>query len=119
MVGLMGSACPLYFDLGPVPAVAGSEDEPWGDWTAPPAKATGGLRRRRSLARSGNADGNNHNGKRGWQLAMVTAVVAVFVQGLSRSTAAAIELPATAFGGIVVSDRCTRGGLPFGLIDAA
>jgi transposase len=36
---------------------------------------------------------------------MVTAVVTVFIQGLSRSTAAAIELLGSAFGGIVVSDR--------------
>lgn len=36
---------------------------------------------------------------------MVTAVVTVFIQGLSRSTAAAIELLGRAFGGIVVSDR--------------
>ena len=36
---------------------------------------------------------------------MVTAVVTVFIQGLSRSTAAAIELLVSTFGGIVVSDR--------------
>jgi len=36
---------------------------------------------------------------------MVTAVVTVFVQGLSRSGAGAIELLGNAFGGIVVSDR--------------
>ncbi|MCP9773644.1 transposase [Synechococcus sp. Tobar12-5m-g] len=36
---------------------------------------------------------------------MVSAVVTVFLQGLSRSTAAAIELLGNAFGGIVVSDR--------------
>ena len=51
------------------------------------------------------AVGNNPTGKRGWQWVMVTAVVTVFVQGLSRSTAAAIELLGNAFGGIVVSDR--------------
>jgi transposase len=56
-------------------------------------------------APTGNADGNNPTGKRGWQWVMVTAVVTVFVQGLSRSTAAAIELMGDAFGGIVVSDR--------------
>jgi transposase len=56
-------------------------------------------------APTGNADGNNPNGKRGWQWVMVTAVVTVFIQGLSRSTAAAIELLGSAFGGIVVSDR--------------
>ncbi|QPN69514.1 IS66 family transposase [Synechococcus sp. CBW1108] len=51
------------------------------------------------------AVGNNPTGKRGWQWVMVTAVVTVFIQGLSRSTAAAIELLGNAFGGIVVSDR--------------
>ena len=56
-------------------------------------------------APTGNADGGNPTGKRGWQWVMVTAVVTVFVQGLSRSTAAAIELLGNAFGGIVVSDR--------------
>jgi len=56
-------------------------------------------------APNGNADGNNPNGKRGWQRVMVTAVVTVFIQGLSRSTAAAIELLVSTFGGIVVSDR--------------
>ena len=35
----------------------------------------------------------------------MTTVVTVFVQGLSRSTAAAIELLGSSFGGIVVSDR--------------
>ncbi|QPN69124.1 IS66 family transposase [Synechococcus sp. CBW1108] len=56
-------------------------------------------------APTGNADGNNPTGKRGWQWVMVTAVVTVFIQGLSRSTTAAIELLGNAFGGIVVSDR--------------
>jgi transposase len=56
-------------------------------------------------APTGNADGGNPGGKRGWQWVMVTAMVTVFVQGLSRSTAAAIELLGEAFGGIVVSDR--------------
>ena len=56
-------------------------------------------------APTGNADGNNPTGKRGWQWVMVTAVVTVFIQGLSRSTAAAIELLGSTFGGIVVSDR--------------
>jgi len=56
-------------------------------------------------APTGNADGRNADGRRGWQWAMVTAVVTVFVQGLSRSTASAIELLGSAFGGIVVSDR--------------
>jgi transposase len=56
-------------------------------------------------APTGNADGNNPSGKRGWQWVMVTPVVTVFRQGLSRSAAAAIELLGHAFGGIVVSDR--------------
>ena len=56
-------------------------------------------------APTGKADGNNPTGKRGWQWVMVTAVVTVFIQGLSRSTAAAIELLGSALGEIVVSDR--------------
>ena len=56
-------------------------------------------------APTGNAYGNNPTGKRGWQWVMVTPLVTVFLQGLSRSTAAAIELLGSAFGGIVVSDR--------------
>ena len=56
-------------------------------------------------AHTGNADGNNPTGKRGWQWVMVTDVVTVFIQGLSRSTAAAINLLGSTFGGIVVSDR--------------
>ena len=51
------------------------------------------------------AVGNNPTGKRGWQWVMVTAVVTVFIQRLSRSTAAAIELLGRLFGRIVVSDR--------------
>ena len=56
-------------------------------------------------APTGNADGGNPTGKRGWQWVMVTGVVTVFLQGLSRSAAAAIELLGHGFGGIVVSDR--------------
>jgi transposase len=56
-------------------------------------------------APTGNADGGNPERKRGWQWVMVTPVVTVFLQGLSRSAAAAIELLGNAFGGIVVSDR--------------
>ncbi len=52
-----------------------------------------------------NADGGNPTGKRGWQWVMVTAIVTVLIQGLSRSTAAALELLGDALGGIVVSDR--------------
>jgi len=56
-------------------------------------------------APTGNADGRNPEGKRGWQWVMVTPVVTVFLQGLSRSAAAAIDLLGSAFAGIVVSDR--------------
>jgi len=56
-------------------------------------------------APTGNADGGNPVRKRGWQWVMVTPVVTVFLQGLSRSAAAAIELLGHAFGGIVVIDR--------------
>ena len=52
-----------------------------------------------------NADGDNPEGKCGWQWVMATAAVTVFIQGMSRSTAATIELLASTFGGIVVSDR--------------
>lgn len=55
-------------------------------------------------APTGNADGGNPDGRRGWQWVMVTPVVTVFLQGLSRSAAAAMELLG-AFAGIVVSDR--------------
>lgn len=56
-------------------------------------------------APTGNADGGTPNRKHGWQWVMVTAVVTVFVQSLSRSGAAAIELLGCAFGGIVMRDR--------------
>lgn len=56
-------------------------------------------------APTGNADGGNPDRRRGWQWVIVTSVVTVFVQGLSRSSAAAIELLGSTFGGIVVSDR--------------
>jgi hypothetical protein len=60
-----------------------------------------------------NADGGNPNRKRGWQWVkpkacaqrLVTPVVTVFLQGLSRSAAAAMELLGSAFAGTVVSDR--------------
>lgn len=66
--------------------------------------AAGGLRRR-DRRPTGNADSNNPNGKRGWHWGKVTALVTMFFQGLCRSTAAAIELIGSSFGGIVVSDR--------------
>lgn len=56
-------------------------------------------------APTGNAVGNNSTRKRGCQWVMVTAVVTVFMQGLSRSTAAAIELLGSSFSVIMVSDR--------------
>jgi transposase len=56
-------------------------------------------------APTGNADGNNPTRRRGWLWVMVTPVVTVFRQGLSRSAAAAIELLGDAFAGTVVSDR--------------
>jgi len=56
-------------------------------------------------APTGNADGNNPTGKRGWQWVMVTAGVTMFIQSLSLSTAAAIELLGSTFGGIVEIDR--------------
>ena len=52
-----------------------------------------------------NAYGGNPTGKLGWQWVMVAAVVTVFVQGLSCSSAAAIERLGNAFGGVFVSDR--------------
>ena len=64
-------------------------------------------------APTGNADGNNPTGKRGRPWVLLTAVVTVFLQGLSRSTTAAIELPGSTVGGIVVSDRFSaRNHLP-------
>ncbi len=55
-------------------------------------------------APTGNADGGNPDRRRGWQWVMVTPLVTMFLQGLSRSAAAAVELLG-AFAGIVVSDR--------------
>jgi hypothetical protein len=56
-------------------------------------------------APTGNADGGNPKGKRGWLWVMVTPIVTVFLQGLSRSAAAAKELLGHGFTGVVVSDR--------------
>jgi transposase len=53
----------------------------------------------------GNADGNNPDGRRGWLWVMVTPVLTVFQQVLSRSAAAARQLLGDNYGGIVVSDR--------------
>lgn len=52
-----------------------------------------------------NADGGNPTGKRGWLWVIVAPLATVFLQGLSRSTAAAIELLGSTFGKIVVSVR--------------
>ena len=56
-------------------------------------------------APTGNADGNNPTRRRVWLWVMVTPVVTVFLQGLSRSAAAAIERLGDAFAGTVVIDR--------------
>ena len=56
-------------------------------------------------APTGNADGRNPTGRRGWLWVAMSPVVTVFMQGLSRSAAAATELLGHGFGGIVVSDR--------------
>ncbi|MBD2548327.1 IS66 family transposase [Microcystis elabens FACHB-917] len=51
------------------------------------------------------AVGRHPTGRRGWLWACMSPVVTVFLQGLSRSAAAATELLGPGFGGIVVSDR--------------
>jgi len=56
-------------------------------------------------APTGNADGGNPDGRRGWLWVLMTPKLTVFSQGLSRSSAAAMELLGPTFGGIVVSDR--------------
>ncbi|MFN9548221.1 MAG: transposase [Cyanobacteriota bacterium] len=56
-------------------------------------------------APTGNADGGNPKGRRGWLWVMVTPLLTVFLQGLSRSAAAAKELLGQGFAGVVVSDR--------------
>jgi len=58
-----------------------------------------------SGAPTGNSDGGNPDGRRGWHWVMVTLLVTVFLYGLSRSAAAAVELLASSFAEIVVSDR--------------
>jgi transposase len=55
-------------------------------------------------APTGNADGRNPTGRRGWLWVAMSPVVTVFLQGLSRSAAAATALLGHGFGGIVVSD---------------
>ena len=51
------------------------------------------------------AVGRNPTGKHGWLWVAMSPVVTVFLQGLSRSAAAAIDMRGHGFGGIVVSDR--------------
>ena len=123
LVGLLGSAFPLSFSktqallnqlLGVEisrAAIAAIRQRLSAALAEPMAQALRAARQQpvayvdETGAPTGNADGNNPSGKRGWQWVMVTAVVTVFIQGLSRSTAAAIELLGSSFGGIVVSDR--------------
>ncbi len=123
LVGLLGSAFPLSFSKTQAlldqllgiemsrGAIAAIRERISAALAEPMAEALAAARQQpvayvdETGAPTGNADGNNPTGKRGWQWVMVTAVVTVFIQGLSRSTAAAIELFGDAFGGIVVSDR--------------
>ena len=123
LVGLLGSAFPLSFSKTQVlldqllgmeisrAAIAKVRQRLSAALAQPMAEALEAARQQpvayvdETGAPTGNADGNNPTGKRGWQWVMVTAVVTVFIQGLSRSTAAAIELLGSTFGGIVVSDR--------------
>jgi transposase len=56
-------------------------------------------------APTGNADGSNAEGRRGWLWVLMTPMLTMFSQGLSRSSAAAMKLLRPSFGGIVVSDR--------------
>ena len=123
LVGLLGSAFPLSFSKTQVlldqllgveisrGAIAKVRQRLSAALAQPMAEALEAARQQpvayvdETGAPTGNADGNNPTGKRGWQWVMVTAVVTVFIQGLSRSTAAAIELLGSTFGGIVVSDR--------------
>ena len=123
LVGLLGSAFPLSFSKTQAllqqlvgvemsrGAIARVRQRLSAALAEPMAQALAAARQQpvayvdETGAPTGNADGNNPTGKRGWQWVMVTAVVTLFIQGLSRSTAAAIELLGNAFGGIVVSDR--------------
>ena len=122
LVGLLGSAFPLSISktqellhhLGVVisrAGIAGIRQRLSATLAQPMAEALDAARQQpvayvdETGAPTGNADGNNPAGRRGWQWVMVTPVATVFLQGLSRSTAAAMELLGNAFGGIVVSDR--------------
>ena len=123
LVGLLGSAFPLSFSKTQAllqqlvgvemsrGAIARVRQRLSAALAEPMAQALAAARQQpvayvdETGAPTGNTDGNNPTGKRGWQWVMVTPLVTVFLQGLSRSTAAAIELLGSAFGGIVVSDR--------------
>jgi len=53
----------------------------------------------------GNADGNNPEGRRGWLWVLVTPLLSVFEDSLSRSAEVAKQLLGTDFSGILISDR--------------
>ncbi|MCP9899393.1 transposase [Cyanobium sp. Cruz CV13-4-11] len=122
LVGLLGSALPLSISktqellhhLGVVisrAGIAGIRQRLSATLAQPMAEALAAARQQpvayvdETGAPTGNADGNNPAGRRGWHWVMVTPVATVFLQGLSRSIAAAMELLGNAFGGIVVNDR--------------
>lgn len=56
-------------------------------------------------APTGNADGQNPRGRRGWLWVSATPVATIFMHCLSRSATAAQELLGHSFAGTVVSDR--------------
>jgi len=105
LVGLLGSAFPLSFSktqalldqlLGVAisrGAIAKIRERLSAVLAEPMAQALAAARQQpvacvdETGAPTGNADGNNPTGKRGWQWVMVTPVATVFSQGLSRSTA--------------------------------
>ncbi len=123
LVGLLGSAFPLSFSktqalLDQLPgiemsrgAIAQVRQRLSAVLAQPTAEALQAARQQpvayvdETGAPTGNADGNNQTRRRGWLWVMVTPVVMVFLQGLSRWAAAAIELLGDAFAGTVVSDR--------------
>jgi transposase len=80
-VGLLGSAFPLSFSQ-----------------TQAPLDQLG-------VEISRGAVGDNPTGKRRWQWVMITALVTVSSQGLSRTTGAALELLGHTFRGIMISER--------------
>jgi hypothetical protein len=49
-------------------------------------------------APTGNADGGTPDGRRGWLWVLMTPMLTVFSQGLSRSSAAVMELLGPSFG---------------------